>query len=149
MHGVQPLTAVRAVLNSYAQRGVFRSLDEHETAAEVRFKFHWLWNAPFQLTFEKRSGSLVFKSLLPKTDPDLEASVQSFLEECRSTERLAHRRINLPFTFRKGTLRMKVADGNYDSGTRQAIQFVNELFTSHMNLHHADYLAEHYRVPED
>ena len=150
MHGVQSLS-VREVLNGYAQRGVFRSLSESETAAETRFRFRWLWNAPFELAEDKRSGSLVFKAVLPgiAAGSALEAGVKSFLADCQSPDRVEHRRIGFPVTYSRGTLRMKVAGGNAESAARQTIQLVNELFTSYLAMHHPNYLAEHYHVPED
>ena len=157
MHGVQSLEVegIRRALETYAKRGVFRSFSE---SREGEFRFHWLWNAPFVMTVDERSGALVFPKLLPGMQPEseLESDVKRFLAACSSPERLEHRRLDprqLTVTYSnrggKGTLRFRIKTTDYETATRQAVQLVNELFVSHLSTHHPSYLVEHFRVPED
>lgn len=144
------LAQVRGVLEEYARRGVFRSYSEVE---DGRFRFHWLWNAPFEVSFD---GALVFERLLPDTDPEVEKTARAFLRECCAPERLEHRRLDpkklrVTWSKRRGGLMLRVAvkDGDWDSGVRRAVQFVNESFTGELSLKHPEYLARVFRVPEE
>ncbi len=156
MHGVQPLD-VRNVVTGYATRGVFRSLHEEDSATAVSFQFHWLWNAPFRLVVEKKTRALVWPRLLPQVERggELEQGVKAFLNECRSAERVEHRRLDpsrIAASYsnqaKYGTLRFRIKR-DADRGVRLAIQVVNELFVSYLSSHHPQYLVEHFRVAED
>ena len=157
MHGVQPLS-VRDVLATYARRGVFRSLSETRSGTGVTFRFQWLWNAPFSLTEDAKSGALVFRGVLRGVERGgaVETGVKEFLRECASEERVEHRRLDpravaVSYSNRggSGTLRFLVKDGDMESGARKAVQVVNEIFTSYLSAHHPAYLVEHFRVAED
>ena len=156
MHGVQPL-AVRQVLETYAARGVFRSLRQSPGAAGVTFRFHWLWNAPFALTVEK-SGALVLRDVLPgiQAGSEIESGVKAFLRECSSPERVEHRRldrlrVSVTYSNRRGraSLRFRVKDGDLGAGTRQAIQLVNEMFVGYLSARQPSYLAEYFHFTEE
>jgi hypothetical protein len=150
VHGVQPLTQIRSVFEDYARRGIFRSYSE---VASGRFRFHWLWNAPFAASFDR---ALVFEGMLPDADPATESTARAFLAECCAPERREHRRLDprklrATWSKRRGglTLRVAVKDGDWDAGARRALQFVNELFTAELSLKHPEYLARVFRVPEE
>lgn len=150
MRKQSPLAQVRSVCEEYARRGVFRSYSE---VAPGEFRFHWLWNAPFAVSFD---GALVFDALLADADPEVEKTARAFLAECGAAERREHRRLDpkklrLTWSKRRGglTLRVAVKDGDWDAGVRRAVQFVNELFTAELSLKHPEYLARVFRVPEE
>jgi len=169
MHGVQPLEAhrprrrgpngraeagplcassleaVRAVLESYARRGVLRSLSEHDGT----FRFHWLWNAPFTLAVD--GESIVFRGLLP-TAPVLARDVRTWLVAAAAEEVAEHRRLDkrlLTATYTRGTLRFRIRDEHFDEGARRAIQLVNELFVVYLSARHPEILRQRFNVPED
>lgn len=144
------LAQVRGVFEAYARRGVFRSYSE---TSPGEFRFHWLWNAPFKVSFD---GALVFAALLAEADPEVEKTARAFLAACGSAERREHRRLDpkrlrVTWSKRRGglTLRVAVKDGDWDAGVRRALQFVNELFTGELSLKHPEYLARVFRVPEE
>lgn len=144
------LAQIRGVLEEYARRGVFRSYSE---TAAGEFRFHWLWNAPFAVSFD---GALIFEVLLADPDPEVEKTARAFLAECGVAERREHRRLDpkklrVTWSKRRGglTLRVAVKDGDWDAGVRRAVQFVNELFTGELSLKHPEYLARVFRVPEE
>lgn len=145
MHGVQPLEAVRGVLETYARRGVLRSLSE----SDGTFRFHWLWNAPFVLAVD--GESLVFRALLPGAS-EIADDVRAWLREAASESAAAHRRLDprlLTATYARGTFRFRVRGGRFDEGAKRAIQLVNELFVVYLSARHPEYLRERFQIAED
>ena len=139
-----PLEAVRGVLESYARRGVLRSLSE----SEGTFRFHWLWNAPFVLKVD--GESLVFRGLL-SSEPALAKDVRQWLVAASSETVAAHRRLDkqlLTATYARGTLKFRLR-GDFTDGAKRAIQLVNELFVVFLSERHPEYLRERFQVGED
>ena len=159
MHGLQPLKAVRAVLSSYARRGVFRSFQETFAGpGKVCFQFHWLWNAPFTLTFHPKSGALSFDGLLPEVarGSELEKGLKAFIAECCSPGRVEHRRVDprrvsVAASNRGGrmSVRVRARNNDYDYAARKAVQLANEILLSYISVHYPDYLVKHFRAPEE
>ena len=153
MHGLQPL-AVREVLSAYARRGVFRSFTEEETSKGPAYRFHWLWNAPFAIQVDTRTGTIAFPSLLPGVarGSELHNGIQDFLRDCASPERPDHRRLDpsrIAVTFTGRALKFRIKKGDHSEATKQAIAVVNELFVSYLSTHYPSYLTEHFHVAED
>lgn len=145
MHGVQPLEAVRGVLEGYARRGVLQSLSE----SEGTFRFHWLWNAPFVVVVD--GESLVFRGILPSV-PAISRDVRTWLAAASSEAVAEHRRLDkrlLTATYARGTLRFRVRDRRFAEAAKRAIQIVNELFVVYLSARHPEYLRERFNVPED
>src|SRR5215470_1816605 len=137
-----PLRVVRSVLETYAERGVFRSFSQ---VASSEFQFHWLWNHPFRMTFDEQRASLTFSRLLPgiPAGSDIDAGLRAFVQSCQSPERPEHRRIDparvaVRYTNRRGcaSIRFRVTGGDYEYGTRKAIHLVNEMFVSFLGAGH-------------
>lgn len=144
MHGVQPLEAVRSVLEGYARRGVFQSLSENAGT----FRFHWLWNASFVLDVD--GDSLVFRGLLP-TAPELAKDVRAWLVAASLETVAAHRRLDkqlLTATYARGTLRFRLR-GDFTDGAKRAVQLVNELFVVFLSERHPEFLRERFQIGED
>ena len=60
------LAEVRARLQEYAERGVFRGLAERPARrGRYEFTFRWLAPSPFTLSYDPSSGALTFRDLLP------------------------------------------------------------------------------------
>jgi hypothetical protein len=139
-------------LQRYAARGVFRAFSR--TGDE--FHFHWLWDLPFHLTFDRKAGVLAFKKLLPNIPAGsaLEASLKEFLKGFGSSERPAHRRIDpervsVRYANRRGTITLSfvISGDNHEYAVRKVLQLVNEVFLGFLHLHYPEYMAENFRLP--
>ena len=140
---------VERVLQSYATRGVFRAFSR----TGATFRFTWLWGLAFRATF--RADVLEFPGLLPEVPvrSKLERELKAFIRECGSEERPEHRRVD-PKRLTVRCLRNRKALGlafkvQDEDGVRQAINLVNEVFLTFLNVEHAQYVVEQFRVPED
>ncbi len=145
MHGVQPLEAVRGVLEGYAKRGVLRSLSE----SGGTFRFHWLWNAPFTLVVD--GESIVFRGLLPSV-PAISRDVRLWLVSVSSESVAEHRRLDkrlLTATYSRGTLRFRVRDGRFEEATKRAIQIVSEMLVLDLAARYPQYMHERFSIGED
>jgi len=134
------------VLESYARRGVFRSF----SATGTSFRFHWLWNLPFHLTFCAESRALVFPRLLTGVErgSELESSLKEFIRGCCSPLRPLHRRIDaarlsILYSNRRGavTISVRSLDRDYSYATTQAIHLVNEIFLSFLSVRYPEFLC--------
>ena len=150
---------VKQVLASYAERGVFRSFSqvtgEKGTAA---FRFHWLWNLPFHLTFDPVTATLSFRKLLPgiPRGAQLETELKTFLGEFSGTARPEHRRIDparlsLRYSNQRGTvaLTFRILGNDYEYGVRKAVNVVNEIFLEFLNVRFPEYMAAKFKLPEE
>src|SRR5262245_9960800 len=100
MHGVQSLKmakgsldVVRAALQAYADRGVFRGFSEIKNG---HFQFVWLLHHQMELSVDTAKGALRFKQLLPNVPAKSEiyAELKSFIQERHGGELPEHRRID-------------------------------------------------------
>jgi hypothetical protein len=143
------ISDVERVLQGYANRGVFRAFTRSGTA----FRFTWLWNLPFRASF--RAGILEFPELLPgiPVRSRLERELRKFIRECCAADRPEHRRVD-PARVGVKCVRKKSAIGlafkiQDEYGVRAAINLINEIFLSFLNVEHASYVVAQFRVPED
>jgi hypothetical protein len=167
-----PLAVISRQLESYAERGVFRSYsrshrDIHaatpartQAGAEDRAEFHfsWLWNLPFQLTFERRKKAISFPQLLPNINPgsELEAELKAFIRKLSSRDRPEHRRLDprrITVRYSKrgnsGSLAFVVAGNHYEYAVKKALNAVHEIFVGFLNVQHGEYMRENLRVTEE
>ena len=141
------LDAVRQTLESYARRGVLRSLSQSGNA----FRFHWLWNAAFHITVDDRNRTITFRGLLPAA-PGIAQDVKAWLATAAAEATAAHRRLDpamLTAELSRGSLRFRVHHDDSTAAVKRAMQLVNELFVTHLSARHPGYLTEHFHVPED
>lgn len=148
-----------AVLSEYAERGVFRSFSEVAgRAGKTEFRFYWLFNLPFQLAFDESRGELVFRKLLPgiAAGSQIEKELKAFLDELSSEDRVPHRRLDLKKTTlryanQRGTvaLKFRVLDGDCEYGTRRAVNLVNEVFLSFLNVRFPEYMIEKFKLSDE
>jgi hypothetical protein len=145
-------SSVNGVLESYAARGVFRSY----SSERGRFRFHWLWNLPFEATLD--AGTLTFRRVLTGVAPGspIDSGLRGFVEECCSSERPEHRRVDprqvrVRYANRKGTvsLSFRMLAGDPDDAVRRAVNLVNEVFVGYLSAEHPDYLAAQFRVGDE
>jgi hypothetical protein len=137
---------VRRIFEAYAQRGVFRSYSETH---EGEFRFTWLWNLSFHVT--TKPGTLRFNDLLPgiRSGSKIESDLRNFIASCASKERPVHRRwIPARMAKKQGMVSLVFKVSNAED-VRKAINLVNEIFLSHLNLEHPLYVSEHLHESDD
>ena len=148
------LDVVRAALQAYADRGVFRGFSEIKNG---HFKFVWLLHHQMELSVDTTKGALRFKQLLPKVSAksDLYADLKSFIQERHDHELPEHRRIDrkraeASCTNRGGfvSISLKVKNNQYAYGVNRIVNLAHELFL-HLRERHPDYLVENFDVPQE
>jgi hypothetical protein len=159
MKSEQPLAIVTDQLKTYARRGVFRSFSETQIdSKQAGFRFYWLWNLPFQLTFDGKRKALSFKNLLPgvPAGSELNAKLKAFIKSRSANDQPEHRRIDPKrISIRYSNLRgnvsisFQVVGNEYEYGVKKALNLINEIFVGFLNVQFQEYTVEHFRRPED
>ena len=156
---IPPLALVNGQLQAYARRGVFRSFSQTRAEGmQGEFRFYWLWNLPFCLTFDARRKALSFKNLLPDVPPRsaLNAELKAFIKDQSSRWRLEHRRLDpnrlsVRYSNMQGTVGITflVMQGDYQYGVKKALSLINEIFVGFLNVNFPEYTAAHFHKRED
>jgi hypothetical protein len=159
MKSEQPLAIVTDQLKTYARRGVFRSFSETQTdSKQAGFRFYWLWNLPFQLTFDGKRKALSFKNLLPgvPAGSELNAKLKAFIKSRSANDQPDHRRLDpkrlsVRYSNLRGNVSITflVAKDEYEYGVKKALNLINEIFVGFLNVHFSEYTAEHFHKRED
>jgi len=127
------LEVISRQLETYAQRGVFRSYSQNGKDATV-FRFYWLWNLPFHLTYHQKQKALEFNKVFPNMVPgcDVETDLKTFIKQASSLDRPQHRRLDprrvtARYTSRRnaGSLRFLIAGNHYEYAVKQALNLVS------------------------
>jgi hypothetical protein len=157
--GIQPAAAIHGLLEAYARRGVFRSFSQTRgDSKQAEFRFFWLWNLPFYLTFDTKRKALIFKNLLPDVPAGspLNTQLKAFIKNRCSDEPPEHRRLDpeqmsIRYSNLKGhiSITFLVKKDNYDYGVRKALNLIHEIFAGFLNVHFPEYTAEHFHRRED
>lgn len=133
------LAAVRKVLGSYADRGVFRAfVEEPPRRGRHGFRFVWLKHEPMVITYEPARETVSFPGLLDGVEArsPVRADVRRFLAESTSRALPSHRRVDpdrveIRCTYRKSTvsiaLRAKRGRGA-SYAARRLVNLAHELF---------------------
>lgn len=158
----QALATIRKVLQTYADRGVFRAFSETKTRnGSTAFRVLWLpiTSEPFTLAYNNKQHALIFKNLLTGMPAKSEqySELKSYLvERCsqhiREHRRIDSRRVEVQCSNRLGNVSLKliIKKNNFEYGVRRALNLVNDLFLDHLNEStYYDYMAEHFDMPED
>lgn len=150
---------VKKVLASYAERGVFRSFSQVTgEKGKAEFRFYWLWNLPFHLTFDPTRATLSFRKLLPGVvrGSQLETELRSFIESFSDASRPDHRRIDsarldLRYNNQRGTiaLHFRILQADVEYGVRTAVNVVNEIFLGFLNARFPEYTAAMFKLPDE
>lgn len=156
---IEPLAIVCEQLKTYAERGVFRSFSRtRATGSQAEFRFNWLWNLPFQLSFDSRRKALAFKKLLPGVSArsELDIRLKEFIQSRCSEDQVEHRRVDakrvaIRYSNVRGnvSLAFLISGDNYEYGVRKALNLVNEIFVGFLNVYFPEYVAEHFRGTEE
>lgn len=130
--------AVIPVLNSYSERGIFRSFSAAETApGKVKAKLLWHYDRNYEITADSDRGLLRISTLLPQAPANsaMFHAFKSFVEDFGSEDTVPHRRLD-PLKARiraennrdNATFAIKVMDGDYAYAARKLTNIAHEVF---------------------
>ena len=152
------LNTVRQILQTYADRGVFRGFNEVKTGRGLpAFKFVWMIQHQMELSVDTAKHVLGFRRLLPgvPASSTLYAELKDFIRERHDRELPAHRRIDpgraeVSCSNRGGfvSISLKVKRNQYAYGTNRIVNLAHELFV-HLRNTYPDYLVENFDVPQE
>lgn len=149
---------VAEVLESYAQRGVFRGFSRGPKRSEkTTFRMLWHRDRVFELVFDEAKQQLRFPQLLPNVSTGMFQHLKEFLQERSSDDLPEHRRIDrrkveVRTQNRKGTVSLAflVSGGDMEHGARKLIHLVHEIFlTFLMDGRNYDYMVENFDLDPD
>lgn len=152
------LDEVRAGLQQYAERGVFRGLAERPARrGRYEFTFRWLAPSPFTLRYDPASGTLAFRDLLPNVPPRsaLAGALRRFVRGRASAELPAHRRVDparagVRCSVRRSALSLEVVarENHHGYGVNRAVNLVHEVFM-HLHAYFPEYMWENFDAPQE
>lgn len=149
---------MQAVLQQYADRGVFRGFSARTGRSGVQeFRFTWLTREPIVLRYDPRASSLLFKALLPgvaRASPLL-AEVQALVVSRSSRALPAHRRIDrrrveVECAYRRGTLSLMllIKGANRAYAVQKGVNLVHEIFVA-LQASYPEYLWDTFGLPAE
>jgi hypothetical protein len=152
---LSPASQVGAVLQGYAERGVFRDYRALQGRNGVaHFDFGWLYGQPFSLSCDPKQGRLLMADLLPgiQSDSMLYRELKDFLKGRMDAELPEHRRIDpararVAARLREGvvSLELTLAGDDYDYGARKLVNLTHETFLF-LAEYWADYMWENFEL---
>lgn len=142
-----------AVLQSYADRGVFRGFRAMAAGrGRINYEFVWLTRRPMAARFETRSNTLTFPALLPAVGKSAAADAMTVLESIggRGTpahKRLDARRATVSGATRRGkfSLAVTIRGNNHAYAVKAALNLINEIFVT-LHERHPDYLIDQFGI---
>ena len=152
------LAEVRARLQAYADRGVFRGFAE-QPARRGRRRFSFLWLAPSALTlsYDPSTGALTFRDLLPNVPArsPLAVALRRFVRGRTAAGLPEHRRVDprradLRCSIRRGVMSVEVVakPGQHGYGVNRAVNLVHEIFV-HLQTYFPEYMWESFDAPQE
>ena len=154
----KPLDVVRTAIRDYADRGVFRRLDDVRTRNGTHaFRFLWLGDRPLEFNVDIGKSILIFKKLLPNisSKSPLYSELKDFIKGRSKVDLPAHRRIDpkraeVVCINRSGnvSIGLKVKKNQYAYSLNRLVNLVHELFVE-LNDLHPDYMCENFDVPQE
>ena len=152
------LIEVRACLQDYADRGVFRGFAERPPSrGRSLFRFTWLARHPYDLQYDPAKGEFVFLNAFPSVGSrsPLSYALKKFVAGRSSDDLPEHRRIDparasVSAMVRQGDLRLKVSaePGQHAYGANRVVNLLHEVYL-HLSAYFPEYLWEHYDAPQD
>jgi hypothetical protein len=154
----EPLDVVRKGLQAYADRGVFRGLDEEKPRNGRRaFRFAWVGSRSLELSLDSKKHLLSFNKLLPNvpSKSKLYSDLSRFVDG-RSDRRLPkHRRIDGRYAEvfcrnRRGvvSLELRVKNDRYAYGLNKLVNLAHEIFVQ-LGDSYAEYMTENFDAPQE
>ncbi len=130
--------AVRALLEDYAQRGVFRGFCAGGARrGKAAFRMIWHRNRPFELIVDSEQGELRFANILPNVPADsaMYRDLKKYVKQRHHDALPEHRRIDqakaqVRTYNRQGnvSLVLKLTGDDFEYGTRKLVHLVQEIF---------------------
>lgn len=154
----QPLDVVRKGLQAYADRGVFRGLDEVITRSGRRtFRFVWLGSRPLEFSLDPKKRLLRFNKLLPNvpSKSSLYSDLSNFIKTRSDRSLPKHRRVDARYAEvfcanRRGdvSIGLRVKGNQYAYGLGRLVNLAHEVFVQ-LNDKYADYMTENFDAPQE
>jgi hypothetical protein len=148
---------VRAALQEYASRGVFKSFSEvRGRGRNAEFRFLWFHDVAFRIEFDPRTRTLTFRDLLPAAPygSEIDRDVRTFIRGRSSRALPEHRRIDsrrlqVKCVNRAGcisvVIRIKAKDLEY--GVRKSVHLIHDVLMDFLNQgRFVQYLVDHFKL---
>ncbi len=149
---------VRAALQAYADRGVFRGFSDKKTRnGKAAFTFLWQTQRPLEFIADTNNGTLAFKNLLPDVPSGsaMHKDIKRFLDSLHDRGLPKHRRIDRAraevVSINRGgnlSILLKVKNNQYKYGVNRLVNLAHEMFV-HLNNYYADYLSETFGLSQE
>jgi hypothetical protein len=152
------LPGIRAFMENYARRGVFRGFSSQPAPKGVAaFRMIWHRDRSFDLIVDTRKKAILIPEVLPCVPAAIYRDFKAFVESRHAASLPDHRRIDkskacVRSTNRRGTvsLRMAVKAGDYEYGLQRLIHLVHETYLIFLaNGMYRDYMSERLGVNFD
>jgi len=150
--------SIRASLRAYADRGVFRGLNEEKSGTgKYDFTFVWLTERPLDFHYDSARGVMRFRNLLPNVAlrSQVYDSLKVLVNERQGDDLPEHKRIDrtraeIACSRREGnvSIALRIKNNEYDYGVNRLINLVHELFV-HLQESHFEYLAANFNISEE
>jgi hypothetical protein len=151
---------VAGILESYADRGVFRGFSKaSSTSTKATFKMSWHRDRLFKLILDVPKKTLRLPVVLPEVPAksSMYREFQEWVEQRHSKELLEHRRIDrkkaqLRCANRGGnvSLALIVKNGDFEYGTRKLIHAVHETYLTFLaDGRYYEYMMETFDLDPD
>jgi hypothetical protein len=152
------MDVVRTALREYAERGVFRGLEDVKTRnGRQAYKFLWLGDRPLEVSVDIGKSILIFNQLLPNvpSKSPFYSELKRFIKARCEPGLPDHRRIDpkraeVLCINRNGSVSigLKVKKNQYAYALNRLVNLVHELFVQ-LNDLHPDYMYENFDVPQE
>ena len=158
MKNPKDIEKVRALLEHYATRGVFRSFSEVPavTGRSTEFQFLWFRDVKFRVTYHRTTHTLTFVDALPaiparsEMDRHLRAFIQSrSRKSVPEHRRVDMRRIGVSVLNRKGAISIAftLKPRQIEYGIKKAVHLVHEVLMDFLNeSQYVEYNIEHFNL---
>ena len=149
---------VRAALEHYATRGVFRSFSEMPPVQgrSVEFQFLWFRDVKFRVTYRPATGTLTFVNALPAVPArsGMDRHLRSFVKGRSHKSVPEHRRVDLrkvgvSVLNRKGAISIAftLKPRQIEYGVKKAVHLVHEVLMDFLNeSQYVEYNIEHFNL---
>jgi len=154
----KPLDVVRKRLQVYADRGVFRRLNEASLRnGKQVFTLVWLGDRRLEFGIDTNAGLLTFRHLLPNvpSKSEMYSELKRFLKSRSDSDLPKHRRIDAKRAkvvcvnrASNVSIALKVRKNQYAYGLNRLVNLVHEVFVQ-LNDSHPDYMCETFDVPQE
>jgi hypothetical protein len=151
------IDTIRALLEHYATRGVFRSFSEVARSGRfAEFQFLWFRDVKFRVTYNASTRTLIFLDVLPAVparsamDRHLRLFIKSrSLRSVAEHRRVDLRKVGLAVSNRRGAISVvfTLKPRQIEYGVKKAVHLVHEVLMDFLNeSQYVDYNIEHFNL---